>query len=130
MLSIFRFDQLVMLCLVFGIGESYCSVMQAWGAKQIVVVQNPSPMKADLSSVPVSPSSSIGSLNRAASLLKSSSRRSYRRKMVADCKALRAQIHDFEQEFTMKNNRLPKVRIFLDLCTSDVLNHELFVPAH
>lgn len=90
--------------------DSYCSVMQAWSAKQVTATLNTaSPIKADISNVPVSPSSSIGSLNRATAMQKSTSRRSYRRKMVADCKALRLQIHDFEEEFTLKNKRLPKV---------------------
>lgn len=32
-----------------------------------------------------------------------------RRKMVADCKAMRVQIFEFEQEWTRKHNRIPKV---------------------
>ncbi len=67
--------------------------MQAWSARVSTSATNSSPSKADLSSVPVSPSSSsIGSLHRQLSLQKSSARRSHRRKMVAECKGLRAQV--------------------------------------
>lgn len=39
----------------------------------------------------------------------SSSSKNRRRKMVADCKAMRVQIFEFEQEWTRKHNRIPKV---------------------
>ena len=39
--------------------------------------------------------------------------KSRRRKMVADCKAMRVQIFEFEQEWTKKYNRIPKVRYFI-----------------
>jgi hypothetical protein len=63
---------------------NYCSIMQAWAAKVATAASATSPMKTDISSVPVSPSSSIGSMNRANAMQKSSSRRTFRRKMVAD----------------------------------------------
>lgn len=73
-------------------GDTYHTIMQAWTARVATAATTASPSKADLSSVPVSPSSSsIGSLHRL-NLQKSSARRSHRRKMVAECKGLRAQV--------------------------------------
>jgi hypothetical protein len=36
-----------------------------------------------------------------------------RRKMIADCKSLRLQIFEFEQEWTKRHNRIPKVRLLI-----------------
>jgi hypothetical protein len=72
------------------------SLVQAWTARVNTPCVTASPSKADLSSVPLSPSphhGSIGSMNKAG-LQKSSARRSHRRKMVAECKGLRAQVSD------------------------------------
>jgi hypothetical protein len=75
------------------LGDTYHSIMQAWTARVATAATNSSPSKTDLSSVPVSPSSSsIGSLQKQLNMQKSSARRSHRRKMVAECKGLRAQV--------------------------------------
>ena len=50
-------------------------------------------------------STALGGTSIAGSTHSSKNRR---RKMVADCKAMRVQIFDFEQEWTKKNNRIPK----------------------
>lgn len=50
-------------------------------------------------------SAALGGTSIAGSTLSSKNRR---RKMVADCKAMRVQIFEFEQEWTKKHNRIPK----------------------
>lgn len=42
------------------------------------------------------------------SAVQADSRMAKRRKMVADCKGMRAQIFEFEQDWTRKHNRIPK----------------------
>ncbi len=86
-LSIVRFYDFVLI-----LGDSYHSVMQAWTARVALAASSPSPVKADLSSVPVSPSSSSIGSRAANNLQKSAARRSHRRKMVSECKGLRSQV--------------------------------------
>eukprot|EP00598_Pedospumella_elongata_P005631 CAMPEP_0184974846 /NCGR_PEP_ID=MMETSP1098-20130426/6214_1 /TAXON_ID=89044 /ORGANISM="Spumella elongata, Strain CCAP 955/1" /LENGTH=819 /DNA_ID=CAMNT_0027497495 /DNA_START=135 /DNA_END=2594 /DNA_ORIENTATION=+ len=50
-------------------------------------------------------SAALGGTSIAGSTLSSKNRR---RKMVADCKAMRVQIFEFEQDWTKKHNRIPK----------------------
>eukprot|EP01034_Spumella_vulgaris_P025121 gene25121-31538_t len=51
---------------------------------------------------------SSGNLFRTTAPLEASTKVNQRRKMVADCKAMRSQIFEFEQEWTRKHNRIPK----------------------
>jgi len=97
------------------IGDMHHSIMQAWAARQ--AQQQAAAAKAaaeqNNNNLPASSSSSPGSIlpstnNPAVSLTKSHARRSYRRKMVSECKTLRGQIFDFEQEFFKSHNRAPK----------------------
>ena len=73
-------------------GDTYHSVMQAWTARVALAATTTSPVKADLSSVPVSPSSSSIGSRVGNGMMKSAARRSHRRKMVSECKGLRAQV--------------------------------------
>lgn len=76
-------------------GDTHHTIMQAWTARASTIGSISSPSKPDFSSVPVSPAaSSIGSMNKL-NMQKSTARRSYRRKMVAECKGLRAQVNIF-----------------------------------
>jgi len=54
---------------------------------------------------PQTDSAALGGTSIAGS---SHSSKNRRRKMVADCKAMRVQIFEFEQEWTKKHNRIPK----------------------
>jgi hypothetical protein len=92
--------------------------MQSWTARMtalLAAMANPvvnSASKGDSADMNSS-TSSIGLGNKSGSnhaLSKSYARRLHRRKMVADCKALRAQIYEFEQEFSKKYARSPKTQ--------------------
>lgn len=108
-------------------GDSYYNAMQAWTAKQALVASGSlnigSPCKPDLSTVPPSPkntssitsltpgsSSSSTAVSSLISYAKSLTRRNKRRKLVSECKALRAKIYEFEQDFSKKFNRMPKAQ--------------------
>jgi hypothetical protein len=85
--------------------------MQSWTAR-VTSMLNSSNTKNEPTNAPGSPTGgSIGLSGKSpANLTKSYGRRLHRRRMVADCKALRAQIYEFEQEFAKKYNRQPKAQ--------------------
>jgi hypothetical protein len=89
--------------------------MQSWAAKVASLLSAASSTSAtkssgDAANAPSSPSGASIGLQKGANLSKSYARRIHRRRMVADCKALRAQIYEFEQEYAKRYNRQPKTQ--------------------
>lgn len=93
-------------------GDAHHVFMQSWTARVTSLINSTSAMKSEANTLPGSPTGSIGLGNKSNSsnLNKSYARRIHRRRMVADCKSLRAQIYEFEQEFTKKYGRAPKTQ--------------------
>lgn len=93
-------------------GDAHHVFMQSWTARVTSLLNSTSTMKSEANTLPGSPTGSIGLGNKSnsSSLNKSYARRIHRRRMVADCKSLRAQIYEFEQEFTKKYGRAPKTQ--------------------
>lgn len=95
--------------------ETHHVFMQSWTARVTSLLSNTtSSVKSEGGTSSISPSESIVLANKAPSnsnnLSKSYARRLHRRRMVADCKSLRSQIYEFEQEFTKKYGRAPKTQ--------------------